>query len=92
MPGTGDQRSSPIGSVKLLGCGSELGAARHKLRRDRVVRVAGIDQRRHVLRDGDRELLRHPPDLVEPAGLDQTTIDDVVGAQGQATLPDGARG
>ena len=51
--------------------------ARHKLRRDRIMIVAGIDQRRHVLSDGDREFLRHPPDLVEPSRFDKTGCSKV---------------
>ena len=72
MPGTGDQRCVADRVGQFLTGDGEFRRARHELRRDRIVVVIGIDQRRHVLGHSDRKLLRHPPDLIEALGLDQS--------------------
>src|SRR5271170_677463 len=68
---------------QFLTCDRKFSRARHKLRRDRIAVVTGINQRRHVLSDSDGEFLRHPPDLVEPLRLDQSGISEVLSAQRQ---------
>ena len=60
MPGSGEQRSSPIGSARSSGAVVQLGCIGHELRRDRVDRIGRIDQRRHLVGDRDREPLRDP--------------------------------
>ena len=71
----------------LLGGGLEFGGARHELRRDRVGRIGGIDQRRHLLGQRDRIPFRHPPHLVEPLGRDKAAINEIIGAQSHVYTP-----
>ena len=53
MPSTGLCATSPIGIGALLRRGRQLRALGHELARDRVVRVGGVDQRRHGRRERD---------------------------------------
>ncbi len=88
MDNAGHRRPAPVADRvgQLLGGDRELGGARHELRRDRVVRIGRIDQRRHVLGHGDGELIRRPPDFVEPLGPGEPGRDQVVRTQGQAVV------
>ena len=79
MPGTGDQRWSPIGSANSSSATASSADTRHELRRDRITIVAGIDQRRHVLGHGDRELIRDAADLVVVLGNNETGGDKIIG-------------
>ncbi len=48
--------------------GVEFGGARHELRRDRIGGVGGVDQRRHLVGHGDRELCGDPAQLGSRSG------------------------
>ena len=70
----------------VVGRGLQFGRARHELRRDRILRVSGVDQRRHVVGHGNRELFRDPAQLIEPLRRDEAACDEILDAQGQRYL------
>ncbi len=75
----GDRRPALVADRvgQLLVADRELRLVGHELRRDRVVRFAALDQRRHVRGHGDSELLGHPPNRIEPLRRDEAGGDEV---------------
>ena len=54
MPGAGLFKRSPIGSSRSAACVTSSRAIGHELPRDRIVRIASVDEAGDVRRDGDR--------------------------------------
>ncbi len=68
MDDTGQRRPARIADRvgPLFGCGDQFGGARHELRGDRVVRIAGVDQRRDILGQRHGEAVGDAAQFVEP--------------------------
>ena len=74
MDNAGQRRPPPVADrvgpvVPRL---SQLSDARHELRRDRIGRIGRVDQRRHLVGDGDRKLLGDPAQFLPPLRWDET--------------------
>src|SRR5262249_10192426 len=75
----------------LLGGNGELCDTRHKLRRDRIPIVGGIDQLGHLLGDSDSKLSGDSADIAQPFRIDQAEGDKILQTYGGSARAFGHR-